>query len=83
MVSVYPFGKLTIIRGNPGEGRDLLCAMRLAAACTNQAFTGMETLGLSISSTRPQRTVLGDTIQPRLMEADADAKVLVIETHHR
>ena len=29
-----PFGKLTIIQGNPGEGKTYF-AMRLAAACTN------------------------------------------------
>ena len=30
-----PFGKLTIIQGNPGEGKTYF-AMRLAAACTNR-----------------------------------------------
>ena len=39
-----PFGKLTIIQGNPGEGKTYF-AMRLAAACTNRKpLPGMETL---------------------------------------
>ena len=32
-----PFGKLTIIQGNPGEGKTFF-AMQLAAACTNRKF---------------------------------------------
>lgn len=32
-----PFGKLTIVQGNPGEGKTFF-AMQLAAACTNQKF---------------------------------------------
>ena len=39
-----PFGKLTIIQGNPGEGKTYF-AMRLAAACTNRKpLPGMETI---------------------------------------
>ena len=39
-----PFGKLTIIQGNPGEGKTYF-AMRLAAACTNRKpLPGMEVL---------------------------------------
>ncbi len=32
-----PFGKLTIIQGNPGEGKTYF-AMMLTAACTNRKF---------------------------------------------
>ena len=32
-----PFGKLTIIQGNPGEGKTFF-AMQLAAACTNRKY---------------------------------------------
>ena len=39
-----PFGKLTIIQGDPGEGKTTL-ALRLAAACTTGgATTGHETV---------------------------------------
>lgn len=37
-----PFGKLTIIQGNPGEGKTYF-AMMLTAACTNRKlFPNME-----------------------------------------
>ncbi|WP_455685119.1 AAA family ATPase [Treponema pectinovorum] len=52
-----PFGKLTIIQGNPGEGKTYF-AMRLAAASTNRKpLPGMRHLSLSTSSIRPPRTV--------------------------
>lgn len=39
-----PFGKLTILQGNPGEGKTYL-AMHLAAACTNRlALPSMDVL---------------------------------------
>ena len=45
-----PFGKLTIIQGNPGEGKTYF-AMRLAAACTNRKpLPGMEKLEPSFDS---------------------------------
>ena len=45
-----PFGKLTIIQGNPGEGKTYF-AMRLAAACTNRKpLPGMETCLLYTSN---------------------------------
>ena len=47
-----PFGKLTIIQGNPGEGKTYF-AMRLAAACTNRKpLPGMETLEPSCRRTK-------------------------------
>ena len=43
-----PFGKLTIIQGNPGEGKTYF-AMRLAAACTNRKpLPGMEVISTEI-----------------------------------
>ena len=71
----YPYiarGKITMIQGDPGEGKTTL-ALRLAAACsTGQALPGM-------TITEPVNVIyqtaedgLGDTIKPRLMEAGAD-----------
>ena len=75
-----PFGKLTIIQGNPGEGKTYF-AMRLAAACTNRKpLPGMETLEPFNIIYQTAEDGLGDTVKPRLMEAEADLeKVLVID----
>ena len=67
-----PFGKLTIIQGDPGEGKTTF-ALRLAAVCSS----GGSLLGMEV--TEPFNVIyqtaedgLGDTIKPRLMEAGAD-----------
>ena len=69
-----PFGKISMIQGDPGEGKTTL-ALRLAAACSR---------GFSLPNTPEQERVpinviyqtaedgLGDTIKPRLMDAHAD-----------
>ena len=69
-----PFGKISMIQGDPGEGKTTL-ALRLAAACSR---------GFSLPNTPEQERVpinviyqtaedgLGDTIKPRLMDARAD-----------
>ncbi len=75
-----PFGKLTIIQGNPGEGKTYF-AMRLAAACTNRKpLPNMPTIEPFNVIYQTAEDGLGDTVKPRLMEADADLeKVLVID----
>ena len=75
-----PFGKLTIIQGNPGEGKTYF-AMRLTAACTNRKpLPGMETLEPFNIIYQTAEDGLGDTVKPRLMEAEADLeRVLVID----
>ena len=75
-----PFGKLTIIQGNPGEGETYF-AMRLAAACTNRKpLPNMPTLEPFNVIYQTAEDGLGDTVKPRLLEADADLeKVLVID----
>ena len=67
-----PFGKISIIQGDPGEGKTTL-ALRLAAACsTGQAFPGMEIAEPFNVIYQTAEDGLGDTIKPRLMEAGAD-----------
>ncbi len=75
-----PFGKVTIIQGNPGEGKTTV-ALRLAAACTNhKLFPEMEDIQPFPVIYQTAEDGLGDTIKPRLLEAGADlSKVMVID----
>lgn len=67
-----PFGKLTIIQGDPGEGKTTL-ALRLAAACsTGESLPGMEPMEPFNVIYQSAEDGLGDTIKPRLMDAGAD-----------
>lgn len=74
-----PFGKLTILQGNPGEGKTYL-AMQLCAACTNRVqLPGMEVMEPFNVIYQTAEDGLGDTVKPRLVDAGADLeKVLVI-----
>lgn len=75
-----PFGKLTIIQGNPGEGKTFF-AMQLAAACTNRKFLPqMESFEPFNMIFQTAEDGLGDTVKPRLLSAEADLeRVLVID----
>ena len=78
-----PFGKLTIIQGNPGEGKTYF-AMMLTAACTNRKlFPNMEDIEpifRKLSEYRSAMRRARDAIKPRLIEAGADlSRVMVID----
>lgn len=67
-----PFGKLTIIQGDPGEGKTTL-ALRLAAACsTGVPLPGMAVLEPFSVIYQSAEDGMGDTIKPRLIDAGAD-----------
>ena len=67
-----PFGKLTIIQGNPGEGKTYY-AMMLTAACTNRKlFPNMEDIEPFNVIYQTAEDGMGDTIKPRLVETGAD-----------
>ena len=75
-----PFGKLSVLQGNPGEGKTYF-AMHLAAACTNgKLMPNMERLEPFNVIYQTAEDGLGDTVKPRLIEAGADlGRVLVID----
>ena len=67
-----PFGKLTIIQGDPGEGKTTL-ALRLAAACSSgTALPSMEIAQPFNVIYQTAEDGLGDTVKPRLIDAGAD-----------
>ena len=75
-----PFGKLSVLQGNPDEGKTYF-AMHLAAACTNgKLLPNMERMEPFNVIYQTAEDGLGDTVKPRLIEAGADLdRVLVID----
>ena len=75
-----PFGKLSVLQGNPGEGKTYF-AMHLAAACTNgKLLPNMERMEPFNVIYQTAEDGLGDTVKPRLIEAGAGLdRVLVID----
>ena len=75
-----PFGKLSVLQGNPGEGKTYF-AMHLAAVCTNgKLLPNMERMEPFSVIYQTAEDGLGDTVKPRLIEAGADLdRVLVID----
>ena len=75
-----PFGKLSVLQGNPGEGKTYF-TMHLAAACTNgKLLPNMERMEPFNVIYQTAEDGLGDTVKPRLIEAGADLdRVLVID----
>ena len=67
-----PFGKLSIIQGDPGEGKTTL-ALRLAAAYSSgNPLPGMEPVEPFNVIYQSAEDGMGDTIKPRLMSAGAN-----------
>ena len=67
-----PLGKLTILHGDPGEGKTTL-ALWIAAACSRGlALPGGETGEPLTVLYQTAEDGLGDTIKPRLLESQAD-----------
>ncbi len=67
-----PLGKLTILYGDPGEGKTTL-ALWIAAACSRgQVLPGRETREPLTVLYQTAEDGLGDTIKPRLLESQAD-----------
>ena len=76
-----PFGKITIIQGDPGDGKTTMI-LAIAAALTRGTFLP-ECEELLLPSNVIYQTAedgLGDTIKPRLLQAEADCtRVFVID----
>ncbi|MBO4591054.1 MAG: AAA family ATPase [Eubacterium sp.] len=76
-----PYGKLTIIQGDPGDGKTTLVLNIAAAVSQGRGFDE----GMNL--TKPMNVIyqtaedgLEDTVKPRLVQAGADcAKVMVID----
>ena len=76
-----PFGKITVIQGDPGDGKTTV-VLAIAAALTTGAA-----LPESTAAAEPMTVIfqtaedgLGDTVKPRLVQSGADcSRVIVID----
>ena len=75
-----PYGKITIIQGDPGDGKTTL-VLHLAAELTQGKMFGSEEQQEPVTVIyQTAEDGLSDTIKPRLIAANADcSKVLVID----
>ena len=72
-----PFGKLTIIQGDPGEGKTTFALRLAAASSTGRPMPGMESLTPFNVIYQSAEDGLEDTIKPRLTEAGADQERVI------
>lgn len=80
-----PIGKITIIQGDPGEGKTTMI-LAIASALTTGAILPLSEEALECSNVIYQTAEdgLSDTIKPRLLAAGADcSKVIVIDESHK
>ena len=75
-----PFGKITIVQGDPGEGKTSF-VLNLAAKLSKGEKFGMEEKQAPINIIyQTTEDGLADTVKPRLEKADADCtKIMVID----
>ena len=76
-----PFGKTTIVQGDPGDGKTTMVLAIAAAVTTNKPLpendTAIEPMNVIFQTAEDG---LGDTIKPRLLQAGADcSRVIVID----
>lgn len=80
---IYPFipyGKITIIQDDPGEGKTTLVLQIIARLTKGEAIINEKAKQPINVIYQTAEDGLGDTIKPRLLSADADcSKVLVID----
>ena len=80
---IYPFipyGKITFIQGDPGEGKTTLVLQIIARLTKGESIVNEEAKEPINVIYQTAEDGLADTIKPRLLSADADcSKVLVID----
>ena len=80
---IYPFipyGKVTIIQGDPGEGKTTLVLQIIARLTKGESIVNEEAKPPINVIYQTAEDGLADTIKPRLLSADADcSRVLVID----
>ena len=89
-----PFGKVTIVQGDPGEGKTTMVLQIIAKLTKGEAMLPVDKnteIKEKITAAEPVNVIyqtaedgLGDTIKPRLLAAGADcSRVLVIDDNEQ
>lgn len=89
-----PFGKVTIVQGDPGEGKTTMVLQIIAKLTKGEAILPVDKnteIKEKITAAEPVNVIyqtaedgLGDTIKPRLLAAGADcSRVLVIDDNEQ
>ncbi len=71
-----PFGKLTLIEGDPGVGKSWLCLALMTAISLGHGIPGQTDLAYGASLIASAEDGLADTIKPRLSAMGADVKAI-------
>ena len=76
-----PFGKITVIQGDPGDGKTTVVLAIAAAVTTGAALPESKTAAEPMSVIfQTAEDGLGDTVKPRLVQSGADCgRVIVID----
>jgi len=76
-----PFGKITVIQGDPGDGKTTAVLAIAAALTTGVSLPGSATVADPMSVIfQTAEDGLGDTVKPRLVQSGADCgRVIVID----
>ena len=82
---LIPYGKITIVQGDPGEGKTTLLLQIIASLTKGLDITKCCNKGCESEQREPQNVIyqtaedgLGDTIKPRLIAANADCKYVYV-----
>lgn len=80
-----PFGKITIVQGDPGEGKTTFALNLAARVSKGERFGQKEKKGVPLSVIyQTAEDGLADTVKPRLEEAKADcSRILVIDDREK
>lgn len=80
-----PFGKITIVQGDPGEGKTTFALNLAARISKGERFGQEDTTGVPLSVIyQTAEDGLSDTVKPRLEEAKADcSRILVIDDREK
>lgn len=74
-----PFGKITVIQGDPGDGKTTVVLAIAAAVTTGAALPESKTAAEPMSVIfQTAEDGLGDTVKPRLVQSGADCKRVIV-----